>query len=146
MMRVVLDANVVISGTIMPRGKSAAILRAWRTGAFEAVACRSLVDEIVEKLRLPRIQQKYGIGDEVITGLVMLLGEAAYWAPAQAEVNPPSPDPHDVMLFAAAIESTADYIVTGDKVLLRFAWPGPGTIISPREFCDSALPKLEQKS
>ena len=49
------------------------------------------------------------------------------------------PDPDDTMLFAAAIESQADYIVTGDKLLQRFNWTGQGKVISPRDFCDQVL-------
>ena len=43
------------------------------------------------------------------------------------------------MLFAAAIESQADYIVTGDKLLQRFNWTGQGKVISPRDFCDQVF-------
>jgi predicted nucleic acid-binding protein len=55
MNRVVVDANVVISGTIAPRGAPAAILDAWHADYFEVVVCPALLDEIAEKLRLPRI-------------------------------------------------------------------------------------------
>lgn len=134
MTRVVLDTNVVISGTIAPRGTSAAILDAWRNGELEVVTCPDVLMEINEKLRLPRIRNKYQLDEEQVSQLIRELGEASIFVPGAAAVNPAPPDPDDVMLFASAIESEAGYIVTGDSALLTFSWPGVARVISPREF------------
>jgi len=140
MIPTVLDANVVISGTILSLGASAAILRAWRADLFDVVTCPQLLEEIAEKLALPRIQRKYGISDAEIISLLLYFGQAAHLVPAVAEVKPPPPDPDDTMLFAAAIEANAAYIVTGDKPVLGFNWDGPAKVVSPKRFWEVELP------
>lgn len=139
MIRAVLDANIVISGTIAPRGFSAAILDAWRAGRLEVVMCPGLLDEIAEKLRLPRIRSRYPVTDEQVATLLGEFGQAAILVPGLADVNPAPPDPDDIMLFAAAIESGAHYIVTGDAALLAFTWPGPSRAVTPRDFWQQEL-------
>ncbi len=134
MIRAVLDTNVIISGTISPRGKPAAILDAWHAEYLEVVACPALIEEISEKLRLPRIRDKYSVGEAEINRLLLRFSEVARLVPGQAPVVPPPPDPDDTMLFAAAVEAEADYIVTGDKVLFDFVWNGPGKVVNPPQF------------
>ena len=70
MIRVVVDANVFISGTICPKRSSAEILNVWRAGQFELVTCAAIISEIEEKLRLPRIRDKYSLRDEDVTHFV----------------------------------------------------------------------------
>jgi putative PIN family toxin of toxin-antitoxin system len=144
-MRVVLDANVLISGEIASLGPSAKILDAWREEIIELVTCAAILDEVEEKLSLPRIRIKYSVPQEELALFLAGLVRGGLMVPGITVVDPVPPDVEDVMLFAAAIESQADYIVTGDKALLCFAWPGPGKVISPREFCDTVLPDLERK-
>src|SRR5438046_2290050 len=139
MIRVILDTNVVISATILQHGISAGILRSWRVPSFELVSCPSLLDEITEKLHLPRIRNKYRLTDEQIDGLLLEMRQSGIIVPGTAAVDPMPPDADDTMLFAAAIESDADYIVTGDKALLQFAWNGPGRVVSPRQFWEEIL-------
>src|SRR5438067_955099 len=108
MIRAVLDANVVISGMIAPLGISASILQAWRAGKFEVATCPDILEEVFEKLRLPRIRKKYRIRDEDIDDLLLLFGEASLLMPGNTPFLPLPPDPDDLMVFAAAIESQAD--------------------------------------
>ena len=74
MIGAVLDANVIISGTIAPLGSSAAILDAWRANFLEIVYCPALLAEIEEKLRLPRIREKYSISEQEVLIIVTLCG------------------------------------------------------------------------
>ena len=134
MSRVVIDANVFISGTIAPHGSPTAILNAWRADALEAVVCPALLEEIAEKLRLPRIRDKYRVSEDDVFRLITRLSQTGILVPGQVPIDPPPPDPDDTMLFLSAVEATADFIVTGDKLLLEFAWGGPGRVMSPRQF------------
>jgi putative PIN family toxin of toxin-antitoxin system len=116
-------------------------LEAWRADYFEVVTCPAILTEISEKLHLPRIRKKYPIGDEDVVNLLLRFSQAAYLVPGLARVAPAPPDPKDTMLFAAAIESDADFVVTGDKPLLNFAWPGKARIVSPAQFYREELPQ-----
>lgn len=139
MSRVVLDSNVIISGTIAPRGASAAILDAWRSGRIDVITCPDVLREVSDKHRLPRISHKYGISDGEVDALLRALADSALLVPGTAFIDPTPPDPDDIMLFAPAIEANADYIITGDAALLAFSWPGNGRVISPREFPEVEL-------
>jgi putative PIN family toxin of toxin-antitoxin system len=50
MRRVVLDADVIVSGTLVPEGHPAEILRAWRDGRFLLVTSESIIEEVKEVL------------------------------------------------------------------------------------------------
>lgn len=139
MPRVVLDTNVIISGTIASQGSPARILDAWRDGRIDVITCPKIVAEVAEKLRLPRISERYRLSIRQIDELVDLLSTAAELVPGTEPVSPAPPDPDDTMLFAATLESDAEWIVTGDAKLHTFGWPGPGRVIAPREFCDTIL-------
>jgi putative PIN family toxin of toxin-antitoxin system len=136
MNRAVLDANVVISGMISAHGPSAAVLDAWRNSRFELVTCEDVLGEVLEKIGLPRIARKYRIDRKQIAAMVTDLRSSATWVPARTPVAPPPPDQDDTMLFSAAIESNADYVVTGDKALLTWKWPGRALIVTPRMFVE----------
>src|SRR4051812_46353264 len=107
MTRAVVDANVVISGVLVPHGTSAAILDAWRADLFELVICPELIAEVDEKLHLPRIRRKYALDEAEIQALLSGLAEAATVVPGTAPVDPTPPDKDDTMIFAAAAESNA---------------------------------------
>ena len=146
MLRVVVDANVFISGTICPKGSSAEILNSWRAGHFELVTCAAIISEVDEKLRLPRIRNKYSLRDEEVTDLVQQLWLASQLVPGTAPVNPLPPDSDDTMLLSAAIEAVAEYIVTGDKPLQSFPWRSSTRIVSPREFCESLAKHIAKQA
>ena len=141
MIRVVLDANVIISGIIAPLGASAAILDAWQAEYIEVVTCPGLIGEVAEKLALPRIRDKYGLTDAEVRNIVVRLSQAACVVPGQVPVSPAPPDPDDTMVVSAAVEANARYVVTGDKGLLEFAPQSPCPIVSPRQFWEEALPR-----
>jgi uncharacterized protein len=142
-LKVILDANVIISSVIAPKGAPARILNAWRAEYIDVVTCPALLSEIAEKLRLPRIRRKYPVSDDVVFQLLVRLAQAAILVSDTSNELLQLvglPDPDDAFLFAAAVNSNADFIVTGDKALLRFGWRGPGRIVSPRQFWDSDFP------
>lgn len=135
MLTVVLDANVIISGIIAPRGASAAILDAWHAEKIEVVTCPGLIGEVAEKLALPRIREKYGLSDSEIQSILIRLSQSARIVPGQLALTPAPPDRDDIMVVSTAVEANADYIVTGDKGLLEFDPQCPCPIVSPRQFC-----------
>ena len=115
-MRVVLDANVVISALLAPAGAPARVLLAWQDGAFEAVVCDLLLEEIERALSYPKLRRRVPADDA--EALVEWLRRSAILAP-DPEGTPPidSPDPGDDYLIALAAERRA-VIVSGDAHLL----------------------------
>lgn len=132
-MRVVLDANVLVSAVISPAGPPREIVTAWVDGRFELVASPALVAELEDVLERPRFRRWVSIATatEFIDGLA---------ADALIVEDPPalaglSPDPDDDYLIALARAAQADYLVSGDRHLLDLADPEP-PMLTPRQFLD----------
>ena len=145
MLRVVLDTNVFISGVISKRGAAAQVLQAWRARQFLLVVSQRIISEIVEVLRYPRIQQKYGIKETDIEGLISLLEIDALVVPGlhHDEVSIPE-DPADEMFLDCALDAEADCIVSGDQHLLQIGEFEGIPIISVREFLDRFLGERDE--
>ena len=116
-MRAVVDTNILIRALIKPQGTVGPILRRLREGDYTIIYSEPVLDELLEKLRLPRIRVKYHLDESVIEDVLALLalrGEL---------VNPAQPvrvcrDPDDDRLIEAALAGNAEYIVTSDEDLL----------------------------
>jgi putative PIN family toxin of toxin-antitoxin system len=115
--RAVLDANVVISALLSPAGAPAQILVAWQEGAFEAVVCEQLLEEIARAAAYPKLRRRIALED--VEEVIEWLRRSAIVAP-DPELPPPirSPDPGDDYLIALAAEQRA-VIVSGDAHLLE---------------------------
>lgn len=135
-MKVVLDANIVVSATISPHGHPYRALQAFRDGDFELLITSQILDELDRVLRYPRIVKRTGWSEEQIVEFLETLEQAASLSPGLLTVEV-ADDPDDNMYLACAIEGGADYIVTGDKSHLLPLTECQGIpIITVREFCE----------
>lgn len=118
-MRVVLDANVLVSA-VLAQGPSHRIVFSWlESGAFEVVVCPRLLAELEDVLGRPRIQKR------IVPGLADLYA-ATFRRTAVVVADPElagtiTRDRNDDYIVALAADNEVDYIVTGDKDLLE--WP-----------------------
>lgn len=119
-LRAVVDTNLFVSGTIIPRGKPFTLLEAWRVGLFQLILSTEQRDELGRALRGKRVA-KYGIGEAEIERIMHRLNDAA----TTVVINRPSPipvrDPKDELILVAGLDGDADYLVTGDDDLLVLA-------------------------
>ncbi|MGH8935583.1 MAG: PIN domain-containing protein [Acidimicrobiia bacterium] len=58
-MRIVIDADCLIAGTLTPSGATSELLDRWQAGEFEIVVCPQLIQEVRKALLHPRIAKKY---------------------------------------------------------------------------------------
>ena len=126
-MRAVLDTNVFVSGAIQ-KGASYRIVPRWLgAGDFEVVMRAELLAEVTEVLtERPRLRKwidltvaREYVG--TISTLVYLVADPTAIAAATRDVD-------DDYLVALARESSADFIVTGDKDLLEWEDQQPPAI------------------
>ncbi len=131
-MRVVLDANVLLSGLIVPDSGPGRIIKAWREARFEVVVSEAMLDEIRRILSYPKIRKRLKWDDDEIEQFILLLRFQC------VVMVPPSMtfdylrDPADASVLAILIHSEAEALITGDNDLLVLADRYP--IISPAEF------------
>ena len=142
MIKAVLDATVLISSVIAPLGHSRQIFNAWRDGAFLLVTSPGILEEVSRRLAHPRIANRYSISSEDRIAVLRLLKAESMITPGSRDVSV-TRDPTDDKVIAAALETGAEYIVTGDKDLLTLGkYEGVG-ILTPARFI-SAIREQQQ--
>ncbi len=118
-MRAVLDANVLISAILSPRGAAARLLLAWQAGAFELIVSPTLLAEVRRALGYPKLVRLVPTGSA---------DAFAAWRRSTAVLvpDPPGPppvrsdDPGDDDLIALAAAERA-VLVSGDIHLTSLA-------------------------
>jgi putative PIN family toxin of toxin-antitoxin system len=133
--RVILDANVIVSAAISPGGVPAFVIREWLAGAFDLIVSPKLLAEVERGLRGPKL------GDRVASDRVdEILGQLRTDAlvvddPTGVERLVPA-DPSDDFVVALARSAQASVIVTGDRHLLEVPDLQPPAV-PPRQFLES---------
>ena len=134
MHRIVLDTNVIVSGTILTTGVPAEILEAWRERRFDLIMSPTVLTEVDRVLRLPKIARRYSLDLQSVQSLLDLLVARAITVSEKGLVSPELRDPKDNPILACAVEGGADYIVTGDRDLLVLERFQGIPIVSPAAF------------
>ena len=133
MVRAVLDAKVLISAILSPRGSPARLLLAWQAGAFELVASPALLAELARALGYPKLARLIPPADA--DAFVAWIARSAILA-ADPKAAPAirSADPNDDYLLALATAERA-VLVSGDGHLTVLADRLP--VRTPAEFLAS---------
>jgi uncharacterized protein len=75
--KVVIDTNVWVSALLNPSGFPARLRTAFENGLFTPILSEPLVKELIEVLHRPRIRNKYGLDENDIRELLILIDERA---------------------------------------------------------------------
>ena len=130
LLHVVPDTNVLLSGIAFPSSVPGRVVASWRSGSVRV----SLSEYILDELRrvMPKLRHRHGLSDAEMADFIDLLA-------LQADIVVPAPtndadltDPFDQAILGTLISAKADYLVTGDKALLRMASKHP--VLTPAEF------------
>jgi putative PIN family toxin of toxin-antitoxin system len=138
MIKLVTDTNIVVSGTLVDKGPSAAILELATSRQVQMFVSPAILAEYENVLRRPRFK----LDPARITALLRLL------ASVSIEVLPSrtlttSPDETDNRFLECAEEAGADFLVTGNIRHFPSQWQTT-KIITPRNFIDLIIPKPTQ--
>jgi putative PIN family toxin of toxin-antitoxin system len=136
--RAVLDANVYISYLLNPRPDATIprIVELLFSRAFELIVPEQVIDELTRVAARPHLAVRIP-GNEVDL-LVEQLGHLGERVPRAGRGKGVSVrDPDDLYLIESALETEADFLVTGDLDLLalREALPRP-RIVTPGQFLE----------
>ncbi len=115
MMRVVADTNVLISA-LMFGGLPGRFLDLALRREFALVTSKALLDELDEKLR-----GKFAVSEHDALAIRAKLESNAALANPDFQLNAVPDDPDDNRVLECAVASKADWIVSGDRHLLRIA-------------------------
>jgi len=135
--RVVLDTNIWISGLLLPTSLAGKVLMQWKEARVTLVTSPPLIAEIGKVLAYPKINKRLGWSWEKIeTYLATLRFFTEVIEIGHLDVKVES-DPDDGIILATLIASNADYLVTGDQVLLSYAKDYP--VLTLKEFAEKFL-------
>ena len=132
MIRVVIDTNVYISA-LMFGGLPGSLLDIAFLQSFVLVISPALLDELDEKLLL-----KFEISVEdtaIIRGKLESIAEIIR---PDLVLNVVEDDPVDDRVLECAVKGDVDYIVTGDRHLLKLGVYEGISIVTVRQFLDAA--------
>jgi uncharacterized protein len=130
--RVLLDANVLVSALLSRAGAPARLVAMWLEGEFELVVCPALLVETKGALARPKLRARIPLEDA--ERFMDMVGELAEVVPDPE--GPPvvrSSDPGDDYLLALAAREQVP-LVSGDDDLLALRDRAP--VFSPRDFLD----------
>ncbi len=127
--RVVLDANVLVSGLAYPSGIPGQIVNAWLSGGLSVVLSHYILEETVRVL--PRVPANRRTQHEIRDLADSFLALAQIVVP-DSEIEPALRDPADQQVLGTLRASKADYLITGDKDLL--ALEEKYAIVTPAAF------------
>jgi putative PIN family toxin of toxin-antitoxin system len=125
---VVLDTNVYLSGIIFG-GNARHILDLIIDRKITAITSTAILLEISEKL-----EKKFKWGKDQIVLTIKTVGKTAAVIIPKKRLNLVKKDKNDNKIIEAAIESEANYIITGDKHLLQIKKYQNIKIVSPTQF------------
>jgi putative PIN family toxin of toxin-antitoxin system len=131
-MRVVADTNVLISA-LMFGGLPGRFLDLALGRRFTLLASKALLDELDEKLR-----GKFAVSESDALVIRAKLEGSAELADPDFQLNAVPDDPDDNRVLECAVAGKADFIVSGDRHLLRIGDYEGIAIVTVRQFLESA--------
>jgi len=136
-LRAVLDANVMISALIQPKGASGRILTSLlERYTFEPVVSPGILAELRRSLSYPKVRKYIKISEEDLDLWVTSLELIALPVEGNLRIHAVTADPDDNKYIEAAVEGVAQFVVTGDKHLLALKTYEDIRIVTPRIFVD----------
>jgi putative PIN family toxin of toxin-antitoxin system len=133
-MRVVHDANIVVSRYLVPVGIPAQVMAAWRNQRYGLIVSPALLTEYEDVLNRPRIRRRHGLSPEQVAAELANLARFAILVEPTEVPAVIADDPDDDHVLAAAVAGGADFIVSGDRHLLSLREYRGIRIISPAAF------------
>ncbi len=127
-MRVVLDTNVYISA-ILFGGNCEEILRLAGLGSFELMSSKSTIIELKGIL-----EKKFRWSKKQVLETIAYIKNITTEVKSGIEVSIIRDDPSDNKILECALSARAQYIVSGDKHLLRLKRYKEIRILNPADF------------
>jgi len=132
-MKVVLDTNVLVSGTFW-RGDSEKIVNKVENKEVELVSSKELIEEYEEVIAREEIMDKMQNKDLILNESVQkIINDSTIVEPTK-KFDVVKEDPKDNKVVECAVEGNVDYIVSQDNHLLNLKEFKGIKILTPEEF------------
>lgn len=128
-MKIVLDTNVLVSAFLKPRSKPARIMRLVLQGDIQIIVNEHILAEYLEVLKRP----KFNLNLKNVQTILEVIRLKGINAPSLAE-SFDLPDSNDEPFLEAALASTADVLITGNRKHFPKKSCKGQMVVSPTEF------------
>ena len=132
MTRVVLDVNVLASGSLKAPTPPGLLLDIWQAGSFRLIISEHILVNLQRALAKPYFQRRLTAAES--SAFLALLRQEATLVPITAPVHGVAPDAEDDLVLATTLSGQADYLVTGDAAFQDLRIYRGIRIVSPRAF------------
>jgi hypothetical protein len=132
-MRIVLDTNVLISGTFWS-GDSFRILQLVEKKKLKCYTSKEILEEYDRVMHSEEIIGKIGDKHLVIKSALIKMIEMCALVEPKRRINAVKDDPEDDKIIECAVEAKADFIVTQDNHLLKLGEFEGIRIVTPEDF------------
>ena len=133
--KVVLDTNVLISAFIANINSSPRIIfDFFCMEKLMVVTSKELLNELSRSLHYPKIKKIYKLSNRSIIQYLQFLQQTTHRVIIKNFPQIIKTDPDDNLILACALAGKADFIVSGDKHLLRLKKYRGIKIVAPLEF------------
>lgn len=122
MIKVVLDTNIFVSGILNSKGAPGQALKAWQENKFVLTTSKPIIKEIKQVLNSAKIQEfliKHKVVKEDLNDFFSTLSFNALVVKPSFKLDIIKEDPADNKFLECALMVKAEYIVSGDKHLLK---------------------------
>ena len=131
--KVIIDTNIVLSALLFS-GSVSALVEKWQSGKIHFLITRPILDEYIRALSYPKFELseadvEYLIEEEILPYVTVLTRQKRHTFKL-----PKISDVDDEKFLEAAMMGRADYLVTGDKVLLQVKKIGITQIVTRSDF------------
>jgi putative PIN family toxin of toxin-antitoxin system len=127
-LNIVFDTNIYISAFVIPGGNAEKAYLHAIDGDFELCTSIAILTELAQKL-----DEKFGWEKHKIAQLISYISDIATVLKTTSQLKVLSDDP-DNCILECAIKAEADFLVTGDKHLLKLRNYGDFEIIKLSNF------------
>jgi putative PIN family toxin of toxin-antitoxin system len=127
------DTNILISALVFKRGNPDKFLRMGLTGQIALTVSEAILDEMADVLA-----RRFQASPEEIAEARAVVKQAARTVAPAVQLDVVKDDPDDNKIVECAVTAGSDYIVTGDKDLLRLGKYDAIRIVNVADFLEIA--------
>jgi putative PIN family toxin of toxin-antitoxin system len=135
--RVVLDTNVLVSGTLVRHGFPARLLTLAIEKRITLVVSPYLLAEYLAVVQRPHIVKKYPQLSARLDLIRRFIQTNATLVTPQSVPDVVTADPKDNAILACALQGKARYLVSGDEHLLQLGDFHGTRVVKPREMLEA---------
>jgi uncharacterized protein len=133
-LNVTADTNVLISALVYRRGKPYQLLQMATAGDINLTVSEDIVTEMAEVL-----VRKFKASEQEVAEAIAIVRDAARIVRPSVTLDVVKDDPDDNRIVECAVSAGSDFIVTGDKDLLRMGRYDSIRILNVSDFLAVAL-------